>query len=112
MNLFQLTRISHNAVFSRNQNVCYTGNLRCNLRIALFFLDNSFCFSFKLYVGVSAQPFSSSSKKPDQDTTGRGGWKLMGTRVHATEYEIYVTKYLLVCKKTRANSGNIRNNVF
>jgi hypothetical protein len=35
-----------------------------------------------------------------------------GTRVHATEYEIYVTKYLLVWKKTRAESGNIRNNVF
>ena len=29
-----------------------------------------------------------------------------------TEYEIYVTKYLLVWKKTRAASGNIWNNVF
>ena len=41
-----------------------------------------------------------------------GGWKLKLTRVHATEYEIYVTKYLLVWKKTRAASVNIRNNVF
>ena len=33
-------------------------------------------------------------------------------RVYATEYEIYVTKYLLVWKKTQVASGNIRNNVF
>ena len=30
MNLFQLTRISHNAGFSRNQNVRYAGN-RCSI---------------------------------------------------------------------------------
>ena len=41
-----------------------------------------------------------------------GGWKLKLTRVHATEYGIYVTKYLLVWKKTQAALGNIRNNVF
>ena len=29
-------------------------------------------------------------------------------RAHATEYEIHVTKYLLVWKKTRAASGNVR----
>ena len=34
-----------------------------------------------------------------------------GTGVNATEYEIYVTKYFLVWKKTHAASGNIRNNV-
>ena len=41
-----------------------------------------------------------------------GGWKLKLIRVHATEYEICVTKYLLVRKKTQAASGNIRNNIF
>ena len=41
-----------------------------------------------------------------------GGWKVKLIRVHATEYEICVTKYLLVWKKTQAASGNIRNNVF
>ena len=35
-----------------------------------------------------------------------------GFRVQATHYEIYVSKYLLVWKKTRAKSGNIQNNVF
>ena len=33
-------------------------------------------------------------------------------RVHATHYEIYVSKYLLFWKKTQAKSGNIRNDVF
>ena len=42
----------------------------------------------------------------------RGESKQEGIRVHATHYEIYVSKYLLVWKKTRANSGNIWNNVF
>ena len=41
-----------------------------------------------------------------------GGWKLKLTRVHATAYEIYLTKYILVWKMTRAASGNNWNNVF
>ena len=41
-----------------------------------------------LGVGVDFRPYSA--------LWAEGGWKLKLTRVHATEYEIYGTKYLLV----------------
>ena len=46
--------------------------------------------------------------------TGLYGSKQKGFRMHlhATHYEIYVLKYLLVWKKTWAKSGNIRNILF
>ena len=47
-----------------------------------------------------------------QCTIGRGGSKQNGVSMHATDYGNYVSKYLLQWKKTRANSGNVRNNVF
>ena len=45
-------------------------------------------------------------------TIGRGGVRKKFIKVHIFRYEIYVSNYLLVWKKTRAVSGNVRNNVF
>ena len=45
-------------------------------------------------------------------TIGRGGVQKKFIKVHIFRYEIYVSNYLLVWKKTRAVSGNVRNNVF
>ena len=57
-------------------------------------------------------PLQSWKYGEDQSTIGRGGSKQNGVRMHATDYENYVSKYLLQWKTPRANSGNVRNNVF
>ena len=40
------------------------------------------------------------------------GCEKKGFRVHAIDYEIYESKYMLFRKKTQANSGKVRNNRF
>ena len=45
MNLFQLTRVSHNAGFSRNQNACYAGNVLA-FQFS-FWISNFIFFNYK-----------------------------------------------------------------